>query len=153
MVYDANGRVPLTTGRRLPGRTLVPPAVGDSVFDVNRRNPEGLNRIVRALHGEEVHEEVRSGTHVIDMRHQPVLSADGRVTEVVGLALDITERATTQAELARKESFVRAIFDSLDTHLAVLDRPGTIVDANDHWLGHVRSGAADVKDATVVDHH
>ena len=151
MVYDANGRVTLTTGRRLPGRTAVPPVVGDSVFDVNHRNPEGLNRIVRALHGEEVHEEVRSGEHVIDMRHQPVVSADGRVTEVVGLALDITERAVTQAELARKESFVRAIFDSVDTHLAVLDRTGTIVDANEHWLEHVRMGAADVKDATVGD--
>ena len=151
MVYDVNGRVTLTTGRRVPGRLPVPPAVGDSVFDLNKRNPDGLNRIVRALRGEEIHEEVRSGGHVIDMRHRPVLSADGSVTEVVGLALDVTDRAKAQAELARKEAFVRSIFDSVDTHLAVLDRSGVIVDANQHWLAEVRSGEADMKDATIGD--
>ena len=151
MVYDANGRVTLTTGRRIPGRLPFPPAIGDSVFDVNKRNPDGLNRIVRALRGEEIHEEVRSGDHVIDMRHRPVLSSDGTVTEVVGLALDVTDRAKTQAELARKEAFVRSIFDSVDTHLAVLDRTGVIVDANQHWLAEVRSGEADMKDATIGD--
>jgi diguanylate cyclase (GGDEF)-like protein/PAS domain S-box-containing protein len=150
MVYDVNGRVTLTTGRRIPGR-LPFPAIGDSVFDVNKRNPDGLNRIVRALRGEEIHEEVRTGDHVIDMRHRPVLSADGSVTEVVGLALDVTDRAKAQAELARKEAFVRSIFDSVDTHLAVLDRNGVIVDANEHWLAEVRSGEADMKDATIGD--
>jgi diguanylate cyclase (GGDEF)-like protein/PAS domain S-box-containing protein len=151
MVYDATGRITLTTDRRIPGRAPVPPLVGDSVFEVNKHNPEGLNRIVRALRGEEVHEEVRFGPWVTDMRHQPVLSADGTVTEVVGLALDVTDRARAQTELAHKEAFVRAIFDSVDTHLAVLDRTGIIVDANEHWLGHVRSGEADMKDATIGD--
>jgi PAS domain-containing protein len=93
MVYDALGRVSLATGRRIPGGTPTPPVVGDSVFDLNKHNPDELNRIVRALRGEEVHEEVRSGEHVIDMRHQPVISASGMVSEVVGLALDVTERA------------------------------------------------------------
>ena len=151
MVYDVNGRVTLTTGRRVPGRLPFPPAIGDSIFDLNKRNPDGLNRIVRALRGEEIHEEVHSGDQVIDMRHRPVLSADGAVTEVVGLALDVTDRAKTQAELARKEAFVRSIFDSVDTHLAVLDRNGVIVDANEHWLAEVRSGEADMKDATIGD--
>ena len=151
MVYDANGRVTLTTGLRVAGRSGTPPVVGDSVFDINKHNPDGLNRIVRALRGEEVHEEVRSGDHVIDMRHQPVLSADGTVTEVVGLALDITDRARSQAELSRKEAFVRAIFDSVETDLAVLDRAGVIVDANQHWLLEVRSGGSDMKDATIGD--
>jgi len=151
MVYDVNGRVTLTTGQRVPGRLPFPPAIGDSVFDLNKRNPDGLNRIVRALRGEEIHEEVRSGEQVIDMRHRPVLSADGSVTEVVGLALDVTDRAKAQAELARKEAFVRSIFDSVDTHLAVLDRTGVIIDANEHWLAEVRSGEADMKDATIGD--
>jgi len=153
MVYDASGRVTLTSGRRIPGRRPLTPMTGDSVFDVNKQNPSGLNRIVRALRGEEVHEEVRSGDRVIDMRHQPVLSADGAVSEVIGLALDVTERARSQAELARKEAFVRAIFDSVETHLLVLDSSGVIVDANRHWLEHVRSGAADMKDATIGDHY
>jgi len=121
------------------------------VFDLNKRNPDGLNRIVRALRGEEIHEEVRSGGHVIDIRHRPVLSADGSVTEVVGLALDVTDRAKAQAELARKEAFVRSIFDSVDTPLAVIDRTGVIVDANEHWLAEVRSGGSDMKDATIGD--
>ena len=150
MVYDAAGRVTLTTQRRIPGRRQSA-VVGESVFDLNKQNPEGLNRIVRALRGEEVHEEVRSGERVIDMRHKPVLSSSGTVTEVVGLALDVTERAQAQAELARKEAFVRAIFDSVETHLAVLDRSGMIVDANQHWLAHVRSGEGDMKDATIGD--
>jgi diguanylate cyclase (GGDEF)-like protein/PAS domain S-box-containing protein len=153
MVYDSAGRVTLTSGRRGPGRLPLAPAIGDSVFDVNKQNPSGLNRIVRALRGEEVREEVRSGNHVVDMRHQPVLSADGTVSEVIGLALDVTERARSQAELARKEAFVRAIFDSVETHLAVLDSTGVIVDANRHWLEHVRSGEADMKDATIGDHY
>ena len=151
MVYDAAGRVSLATGHRIERGLPRPPVVGDSVFELNKQNPDGLNRIVRALRGEDVREEVRAGEHVIDMRHQPVLAADGTVSEVVGLALDVTERARTQAELARKEAFVRAIFDSVDTHLAVLDRNGVIVDVNQHWLAHVRTGQADMKDATTGD--
>ena len=151
MVYDATGRVTLTTGRRIRGRTPAAPAIGDSIFDINKHNPDGLNLIVRALRGEDVREEVRSGERVIDMRHQPIVSAEGAVTEVVGLALDVTDRAKAQAELARKEAFVRAIFDSVDTHLAVLDRAGVIVDANERWLENVRSGEADMKDATIGD--
>jgi len=151
MVYDATGRVTLTTGRRIRGRTPAAPTIGDSIFDINKHNPDGLNLIVRALRGEDVREEVRSGERVIDMRHQPIVSAEGAVTEVVGLALDVTDRAKAQAELARKEAFVRAIFDSVDTHLAVLDRAGVIVDANERWLENVRSGEADMKDATIGD--
>ena len=48
---------------------------------------------------------------------------------------------------------MRAIFDSVETHLAVLDSSGIIVDANRHWLEHVRSGKADMKDATIGDHY
>jgi diguanylate cyclase (GGDEF)-like protein/PAS domain S-box-containing protein len=150
LVYDAAGKVTLTTKRRIADgrRTAI---LGESVFDINRQNPDGLNRIVRALRGEEVHEEVRTGEQVIDLRHKPVLSASGTVTEVVGLALDVTDQARAQAKLARKEAFVRAIFDSVETHLAVLDRSGVIVDANQHWLAHVRSGEGDMKDATIGD--
>ena len=151
MVYDAAGRVTLTTRAKGATRMAIPPAVGDSVYDVNRHNPDGLNRIVRALRGEEVREEVRSGDRVIDMRHQPVIGPDGNVSEVVGLALDVTERAAAQAELTRKEAFVRAIFDSVDTDLAVLDRAGVIVDANERWLAHARTGEAELKTATVGD--
>ena len=151
VVYDATGRVTLTSGQRVSGRTGTPAVVGDSVFDLNKQNPAGLNRIVRALRGEEVHEEVHTGERVVDLRHQPVLAADGTVSEVVGLALDVTERAKAQDGLARKEAFVRSIFDSVDTHLAVLDRAGVIVDANEHWLQEVRSGESDMKDATIGD--
>jgi diguanylate cyclase (GGDEF)-like protein/PAS domain S-box-containing protein len=151
LAYDASGKITLTTAWRTSDSTSHPPVVGDSIFDLNRRDPDALNRIMRALRGEEVHEEVRSRDRVIDLRHQPVLAADGTVTEVVGLALDVTERATAQADVARKEAFVRAIFDSVETHLAVLDRGGVIVDANEHWLSHVRSGEADMKDATIGD--
>jgi diguanylate cyclase (GGDEF)-like protein/PAS domain S-box-containing protein len=151
MVYDAAGRVTLTTGRRGRGRLQTPPAVGESVYDINRQNPDGLNRIVRALRGEEVREEVQAGDTVIDMRHQPVLGPDGAVTEVVGMALDVTERAAAQAELARKEAFIRTILDSVDTDIAVLDQRGVIVDANQHWLAHTHPGETDVKNATVGD--
>ena len=149
MVYDAAGRITLSAGRRPGSQRQV--ELGESVFDRNKTNPSGLNRIVRALRGEEVAEEIRDGEHVIDLRHHPVLDAGGAVSEVIGLAIDVTDRAKAEAEVVRKEAFVRAIFDSVETHLAVLDRDGIVVDANTRWLEYVRSGERDLKDATVGD--
>ena len=151
MVYDADGRVSLLAGSRSATRPDPEQRIGDSVFDINRRNPEGLNRIVRALRGEEVAEEVRRGDRSIEIRHQPVLGPDRQVSEVVGIALDITDRVQAKTELARKEAFVRAIFESVDTHIAVLDATGRIVDANPQWLEFGREAHGDLKDGVIGD--
>lgn len=68
----------------------------------------------------------------------------GRVTQVIAVSRDVTERAATEAALRRSEALNRAVLDSLTAHIVVLARDGTILAVNDAWTrfarGHPGSG-------------
>ncbi|MBK6735617.1 MAG: PAS domain-containing protein [bacterium] len=49
---------------------------------------------------------------------------------VFGVVRDITERKVAEDALTRQTSFVRAVFDADDAHMAVIDPGGTILEVN-----------------------
>ena len=63
----------------------------------------------------------------------PVIDANGVVTQFVGIQNDITERKHVEKKLRDSEAFNLAIFDSLTDHVVVLDRTGVILACNQAW--------------------
>jgi PAS domain S-box-containing protein len=60
-----------------------------------------------------------------------------RVDQGVAFAIDVTQRWRAEAALRDSEALVRWVFQSLYGYVAVIDRNGVIVDANDAWAQFV----------------
>jgi PAS domain S-box-containing protein len=59
--------------------------------------------------------------------------ANGNPTKMFGTLQDITKRVEIDEKLKYSEAFSRAVIDSLSSHVAVVDRTGTIVATNEAW--------------------
>ena len=57
----------------------------------------------------------------------------GELLEINGAAIDATRRIEMQEHLRRSEEFNRAVLNSLDANIAVLDSRGDIVTVNEAW--------------------
>lgn len=57
----------------------------------------------------------------------------GKPERFLGWIQDVTEHKQAQADLRESENFNREILDSLNAHIAVLDKRGTAVTVNEAW--------------------
>ncbi len=80
--------------------------VGHSVFDVYRDTPPILDHVRAALRGESFTAVVHRGTTGLsyETRYTPVRGVDGEITEVIAVAIDITDRVRTEAALKQSEA-------------------------------------------------
>ncbi|GAB6140719.1 hypothetical protein JCM14076_14480 [Methylosoma difficile] len=67
--------------------------------------------------------------------------SDGSQDYFISVIEDITERKQTALLLEQSEAMKRAILDSVSSHIAVLDKHGTIVAVNKPWLQFVEHEA------------
>ena len=75
----------------------------------------------------------RDGKHFW-ARLEAIAAADENHAPVLRIVLsDVSERKTMEAERHNSEEFRRAILDSIDSQIAVLDCDGVIVAVNDAW--------------------
>lgn len=103
---DAEGRFTLSQGRGLADLGLAPgQLVGISVFEVYQLVPEIIEGHRKALQGERQHYTTSVSGHHYETWLIPETDAEGKVTGVVGVAIDITQRA--EAEQARDEVLER----------------------------------------------
>ncbi|MBT5457962.1 MAG: PAS domain S-box protein [Rhodospirillaceae bacterium] len=99
---DREGQFILSQGHGLNALGLKPgELIGKSVFERNKDVPELLEIYKRSLTGETVQSEVKLKGRVFSTYHTPYTDAADDVIGVIGLLVDITERA--QAEQALTE--------------------------------------------------
>lgn len=114
---DSKGVVTLSEGQGLkalgfrPGET-----VGRSAFDLYRDIPQVAQDLRRALAGETFSARTRLGGTVLQTKFSPIKSAD-RVTGVLGVCVDITERERAETLAGHQAAALRASMDGL----AILD--------------------------------
>ncbi|ELY54223.1 PAS domain S-box protein [Natronococcus jeotgali] len=92
-VLDDEGTVTLSEGRGLENIGFESTeALGESFFELFEAYPEIRADARAALEGESVHEERRIRDRTFESWYRPVVE-DGAVTRVIGVAIDVTERA------------------------------------------------------------
>ncbi|MFO0758799.1 MAG: ATP-binding protein [Byssovorax sp.] len=104
---DREGKLTLSEGSGLQGLGFSPKeAVGRSALDIYRDSPESLAQLRRALGGE----SFTCTAHLphlgrsYETRYTAVLGDDGQLVEVIGVAIDVSERARAEAALHVSES-------------------------------------------------
>jgi PAS domain S-box-containing protein/putative nucleotidyltransferase with HDIG domain len=130
-VTDSNGIFTLSDGKGLSGLGLLPgQVVGQSVFDVYREYPDIVEDMQAALAGEARHRDITVGTASFEIHYIPILE-DNRVSRVVGVAIDITERKKADESLRESESSYRGLFNSVAEAIYIQDRDGRFLDVNE----------------------
>ena len=98
--FDSGGVVGVSEGRGLGNLGIRPGAsVGQSIFDLYRTAPEIIQNTRRALAGEKFTSVVPLRGKFLEMSYTPVKDGEGRVVQVLGVALDVTERAAAEEKL------------------------------------------------------
>nr|MDQ2827847.1 PAS domain S-box protein [Chloroflexota bacterium] len=128
---DTDGVIMLSEGQVLEALGVAPGQnVGQNVFDLYGDDPVVVDYLRRALHGETLAGINTIGDLTLDGRYTPLRDATGRVTGVIGVSLDITERVAAEEALRASEAHVRAITDATTDAIIAADATGRIVSWN-----------------------
>jgi PAS domain S-box-containing protein len=87
-------------------------AVGQSVFELYRDDPDVLACVKRALAGETFSAAVEVGDLVFEMKYTPRVDSAGNVTGVIGVATDTTDHRKAQQALEENEQRYRELFEN-----------------------------------------
>jgi len=101
---DEKGVVTLSEGAGLKALGRAPgELVGKSVFEVYRDNAQVMENMRRALSGESFSNLTHVAGAVLEGWIGPVRDATGRITGIIGVTTDVTERHAAQAAVFRSE--------------------------------------------------
>ena len=101
-VLDKEGIFKLSEGRGLLKLGLQPgEVVGLSAFDVYRDFPIIIEGITNSLAGKYQLLETEIQDSIFDVVYNPVFDRNGNVSEVIGVAIDITEQKKTELDLIK----------------------------------------------------
>lgn len=75
---------------------------------------------------------------------------DGKMNEVIGSVLDITDRKQAEESLKQQKELLQTIFDNVPVMLALLDKNGKINWVNSHWEQVLGWSLAEIKDRDIL---
>ncbi|MCZ7556856.1 MAG: PAS domain S-box protein [Bacteroidia bacterium] len=110
---DANGAFTLSEGRGLDALGLQPgQVVGRSVTEVYGGNPVILSNIEQVMRGEHLASIAEVEDKQFQTWYSPIFDAHGKVQQVIGVAVDISERVRTQRELDRHRNHLEELVEA-----------------------------------------
>lgn len=94
--------------------------------------------LARAAAGEVVRFEAPArvrddGRIMVDVMFGPLRDEAGKIVEIIGFGVDVTERSRVESLLRDNERSLRMTLDALPAHIAVLDEQGVITMTNQAW--------------------
>jgi PAS domain S-box-containing protein len=105
--FDTQGTVTLSQGRGLAILGWDPKLfLGRTIWELYPDNPQVIAACRRALTGEAFTNVVEVGTITFETSYTPLFGADGKVTSVIGVSIDVSERQRVQAQLIQTDRMV-----------------------------------------------
>jgi PAS domain S-box-containing protein len=124
---DPDGTFTLSEGKALATLGLQPgQVVGGNLYQLYADFPDIIGYFDRAKAGETAHFVTQVGEARFDTWFSPVFDADGSVTSILNVSVDITERAKAEEALRASEERFRAITDQSTDIITILKADGTI---------------------------
>ncbi len=113
---DRNGIFTLSEGTGLKSLNLKSgELMGQSAFDVYQGYPKIIDCLRRALAGEKFVEVVEVGSISFETYYSPIKDDEGKVTGLIGTAVDITQRIRMEEALRQRAEFEKLI-TTLSSH-------------------------------------
>ncbi len=126
--FDSNAILTVQEGHGLAALGLRPgQRVGLSMFEAYAALPTAHATLRKALAGETVHWEGQVGLSHLQIRLVPELDAEGKLIQVVGIAVDVTEQKKAEVAVIASEARFRGIIEQLTPDaIALVDAQGVI---------------------------
>ncbi len=124
-IYTASAGAALAALGREPNAI-----VGRSVFEVYDAYPDFIDATRRALAGETVTIPSHLGDAYFENRLVPLFEEGGAVRQVIGVAVDVTDRAHADQALAASEARFRLAFDEAPIGMALAAMDGRLLKVN-----------------------
>ena len=129
-VIARDGRFELSEGMGLKSLGLKPgEVVGQSVYDIYRQYPDVIEAVDKALLGELNHCVLAIEDKVFDVTFNPVINSGQKITKIVGVGVDITERQKTEAALHASRERYRGLAEAT-FEATFIFKNGYCIDAN-----------------------
>ncbi len=128
---DNDGAVLTSRGKGLEALGIEPEAtIGQNVFDLYRDAPDIVDAHRRALAGEHQAVQREMAGRVFESQYTPVRDTDGRVSGVIAIAFDITERKRAEETLRASEERTRLVVETAYDALISIDAEGVVTTWN-----------------------
>ena len=129
-IIDRDGRFELSEGMGLKSLDLKPgEVVGQSVYDIYHQYPHVIEAVDKALKGELNHCVLALKDNVFDVTFNPVADSGQKITKIVGVGVDITERQKTETALHASRERYRGLAEAT-FEATFIFRDGYCIDAN-----------------------
>jgi PAS domain S-box-containing protein len=125
---DCNGIFTFSEGKGLEFLGLKPgEAVGQSVYELYKDDPQLIENINLVLTGEARTWLGEFNDHIYENRAQSILDEKGKVSGLIGVSIDITERARVAATVRESEARLRLILENMPVMLSAVDADRNII--------------------------
>ncbi len=128
---DQNGRIAYIEGKRLSAAGLDPEdLVGRDFRELLGQDGDRGERFEQALKGELSFSEIRFGGRIFEACYAPRFGPEGEPLGIVGVALDVSEKALADEARRKAEARFAAILQSAPDAIITIDRDQRIIAFN-----------------------
>jgi PAS domain S-box-containing protein len=140
---DAQGVFTVHAGKAIPATGRQPgEIIGKDYQEVLSHNPQAQDNFRRVLNGEAFTAVVEGPEDTaFETRYRPLRDAEGKITGMIGLSLDITERKRAEEAVRQATEEVQDLYNNAPCGYHSLDKDGLFLRINDtelQWLGYAR---------------
>ena len=130
-VIGLDGRIDRVEGRAFPDIGLIPgEAEGKSATDLWQGFDALTGIPARAAAGEAITTTVVAGEIAIEMQFSPVADGGGKISQVLVVAVDVTDRYAGLVNIPEREEYLQGILDTVVDGIVTIDELGLIRDFN-----------------------